>query len=222
MFGLFKKKNKNKGAESMSLRGFPGDLGTVKCLVMAAEKSVKLETELLDTQAGAQDQADYRSLSPFGKFPYLQEGDAVSIGTEAALAYLDTRGNGFLNPKKAQNFGQQNYWWQIADSINDDVQALVDAAAFGSGADADMTKIENALAAFDAALEGNRNLIVGDYCYADVHWTAIAHFLELAGKKELIDAKANISAWYDKVKQRPSASALPSLDDIKQKQLKAA
>ena len=99
MFGLFKKKKKAEAG--MKLRGFPGNLSTVKCLVMASEKDVKLETELLDAQAGAHDQAEYRSLSPFGKYPYLQEGDAVAIGAEAGLAYLDTRGKGFLNPKKS-------------------------------------------------------------------------------------------------------------------------
>lgn len=217
---FFRKKKKEESG--MKLRGFPGDLGTVKCLIMASEKKVKLETELLDTQTGAQDQADYRGLSPFGKYPYLQEGDAVSVGAEAALAYMDTRGNGFLNPKKAQFFGHQNYWWQVAESINDDVQALVDNVAFGAGGDSDMTKIEKALDALDDFLAGARNFMVSDYCFADVHWTAVAHFLELAGKKDLIDARANVSTWYNKVKQRPSASSLPSLDDIKQKQLKAA
>jgi len=41
-------------------------------------------------------------------------------------------------------------------------------------------------------------------------------------EKDLIDSRANVSAWYNNVKQRPSASSLPSLEDIKQKQLKAA
>ncbi len=220
MFGLFKKKKKAEAG--MKLRGFPGDLSTVKCLVMAAEKEVKLETELLDTQAGEQDQADYRGLSPFGKHPYLQEGDAVAIGAEAGLAYLDTRGKGFLNPKKAQHFGHQNYWAQVAETISTPVESLLHAAAFGSTADADATDlVEVGLNAFDAALTGKK-LIVGEYSYADVHWTAVAHFLVLAGKQDMIDSRANTKAWYDKVKQRPSYASLPSLEDIKQKQLNAA
>ncbi len=50
---------------------------------MAAEKQVTLEMTLLDTRAGEQDQAGFRGLSPFGKVPYLQEGDEVAIGAEA-------------------------------------------------------------------------------------------------------------------------------------------
>jgi len=220
MFGLFKKKN--KAETGMKLRGFPGDLSTVKCLIMAAEKQVKLETELLDTQAGEQDQAEYRALSPFGKHPYLQEGDAVAIGAEASLAYLDTRGNGFMNPKKAQHFGHQNYWWQVAETIGAPVESLIHAAAFGTTANTDaMELVEVGLTAFDNALTGKK-FIVGEYSYADVHWTAIAHFLVLAGKQDMIDSRPNTKAWYDKVKQRPSYASLPSLEDIKQKQLKAA
>jgi glutathione S-transferase len=220
MFGLFKKKK--KAETGMKLRGFPGDLSTAKCLIMAAEKQVKLETELLDTQAGEQDQAEYRSLSPFGKHPYLQEGDAVAIGAEASLAYLDTRGNGFMNPKKAQHFGHQNYWWQVAETIGTPVESLIDAAAFDSTASTDaMELIEVGLTAFDNALTGKK-FIVGEYSYADVHWTAIAHFLVLAGKQDMIESHPNIKAWYDKVKQRPSYASLPSLEDIKQKQLNAA
>jgi len=220
MFGLFKKKKKAEAG--MKLRGFPGDLGTAKCLVMAAEKQVTLEMTLLDTQAGEQDKADYRGLSPFGKLPYLQEGDEVAIGAEAGLAYLDTRGKGFLNPKKAQLFGHQNYWWQVSETIGEAVESLLHAVAYGSTANADaVSEIETVLNAFDAALTGKK-FIVGEYSYADVHWTAIAHFLELAGKQDLIDSRANVKAWHDKVKARPSYASLPSLEDIKQKQLNAA
>ena len=79
-----------------------------------------------------------------------------------------------------------------------------------------------ALDALDAALTGNKKLIVGEYSYADAHWTAVAHFIDLAGKQSLIDSRVNVKAWHDKVKERPSYASLPSLDDIKQKQLKTA
>jgi glutathione S-transferase len=38
----------------------------------------------------------------------------------------------------------------------------------------------------------------------------------------MIESRPNIKAWYDKIKQRPSYASLPSLEDIKQKQLNAA
>jgi len=127
-----------------------------------------------------------------------------------------------MNPKKAQHFGHQNYWWQVSEIVAASVESLVKAAAFGSDVAADAEAIiETNLNAFDSALTGKK-FIVGDYSHADVHWTAVAHFLVLAGKQDMIDSRPNTKAWYDKVKQRPSYASLPSLEDIKQKQLKAA
>ncbi|HAQ50633.1 MAG TPA: hypothetical protein DCR13_03690 [Gammaproteobacteria bacterium] len=220
MFGFFKKKK--KGAEVMQLRGFPGDIGTLKCLIMAAEKNIKLDIAVLDVENDAHKQADYLKISPFGKYPYIQEDDAIAIGAEAALAYLDTRGNGFFNPKKAQFFGHQNYWWQVAESINDDIQVMLNEAASSKQVgSADKIKIEKVLDELDAFLSGKK-FIVGEYSYADVHWTANLYALEVSGHKELIEARPNITGWYTKVKQRPSIATLPTLEDIKQKQLNAA
>ena len=115
-----------------------------------------------------------------------------------------------------------NYWGQVAETISGPVESLINAAAFGSAEDTDaVALIEPVLDAFDAALTGKK-FIVGDYSYADVHWTAVAHFIELGGQQSLIDSRANVKAWFDKVKQRPSYASMPSLDDIKQKQLQAA
>jgi len=110
----------------------------------------------------------------------------------------------------------------VSETIGEAVESLLNAAAYGSTANADAeSQVEAVLNAFDAALTG-KNFIVGEYSYADVHWTAIAHFLELAGKQGLIDSRANVKAWHDKVKTRPSYASLPSLENIKHKQLNAA
>ena len=91
--GLFGSK-KPKKESRMQLRGFPGDTSTHKCLLMAAEKAVQLDVELLDVIGGACDRQDYRAISPFGKCPCLTEGDFVTTGAPAILAYLDVRSKG--------------------------------------------------------------------------------------------------------------------------------
>lgn len=232
MFFFGRKKKANK-ATRMQFRGFPGDSNTDKCLLMAAEKGIQLDVELLDLLEGACDRQEYRSISPFGKYPCLREGDFVTSGGAAILAYLDIRGQGgSLNPKKAAFLGEQNYWAQVAEEIaGPAVTVLLQEKVCGpmtdSGFSADGTRIDAArvtlaqtLDVLDRQLAGN-NFIVKDYSFADIHWTAIAHLCTLVDEQALIDTHPNVRAWYERVQARNSFASLPSLDDVKQKQLKS-
>jgi len=127
-------RKKKKEAVRMTMRGFPGDVNTAKCLLMAAEKKVKLEVVVLDVKEGAADEDAYRALSPFGKHPYLEEGDFSTTSVNAVLSFLDVRGEGatLLNPKKAAFFGEQNYWSQVCRTQCEPALAvLIDANIYG-------------------------------------------------------------------------------------------
>ncbi|MDG1688316.1 MAG: hypothetical protein P8J13_05115 [Gammaproteobacteria bacterium] len=67
----------------------------------------------------------------------------------------------------------------------------------------------------------NKEYIVGEYSFADVHWTAVAHMLTLVGEQDMISSRSNLNAWFDRVKARSSYVGLPSLDDVKNKQLRS-
>ena len=234
--GFFWKKSNNK--PRMQLRGFPGDADTAKCLLMAAEKGVQLDVELLDILEGACDSQEYRKISPFGKCPCLKEDDFVTTGAAAILAYLDVRGQGGqMNPKKAAIYGHQNYWVQVARQIAEPavatlVQEKICSPMRDSGFSEDETRCNEAhtslatvLDELDNQLDGKqldgRKFIVSDYCYADVYWTAIAHLCVLTGQQDLIDSRSHVQSWYQRVHARDSYVSLPTLDDIKHKQLRA-
>ncbi len=217
---------KKKQPVRMKMRGFPGDVNTAKCLLMAAEKNVQLDVEVLDVKSGAADDEAYRALSPLGKFPFLEEGDYAVTSVNAVLAFLDVRGagNSLLNPKKAQLFGQQNYWCQVARTqCEPALKVLIDANIYGEkGGDTDAAcaTINIALDELDKFID-NKEYIVGEYSFADVHWTAVAHMLVLVGAEDAITSRSNMSAWFDRVKARASYAGLPSLDDVKNKQLRS-
>lgn len=220
-------RKKKKEAVRMIMRGFPGDINTSKCLLMAAEKKVKLDVEVLDVLNGACDQEAYRAISPFGKYPYLEEGDFSTTSVNAVLAFLDVRGEGsnsLLNPKKAQLFGQQNYWGQVSRKLCEPaVETLVNASIYGiEGGDLEAARIQIAtvLDELDQFID-NKEYLVGDYSFADVHWTAVMHMLTLAGEQEVITSRSNLNAWFDRVRVRNSYAGLPSLDDAKNKQLRS-
>lgn len=219
-------RKKKKEAVRMTMRGFPGDANTCKCLLMAAEKKVKLDVEVLDVLGGACDQEAYRAISPFGKYPYLEEGDFSTTSVNAVLSFLDVRGEGnsLLNPKKAQLFGQQNYWGQVSRKLCEPaVDALVKASIYGiEGGDLDAarTQIATVLDELNNFID-NKEYLVGDYSFADVHWTAVLHMLMLVGEQDMITSRSNLNAWFGRVKARSSYAGLPSLDDVKNKQLRS-
>ena len=234
--GLFgKKKQQTQGA--MLLRGFPGDSNTNKCLLMAAEQGLRLETQLVDVTQGACESPEYRSLSPFGKVPCLKDGDFVISGAPAILSYLDIKGKGgSLNPKKASILGEQNYWVDLAQRIGDPaVQTLIQPLVPGCGdpgaaaCAAARDSLGRVLGQLEALLADGRAFIAGQYSFADIHWTAVAHLCALAGEAKLIESRPGVQAWYGRAIKRTSATdgrptyqALATLDEVRNKQLKPA
>ena len=45
--------------------------------------------------------------------------------------------------------------------------------------------------------------------------------LTLVGEQDMISSRSNLNAWFDRVKARSSYVGLPSLDDVKNKQLRS-
>jgi hypothetical protein len=45
--------------------------------------------------------------------------------------------------------------------------------------------------------------------------------LTLVGAEDAITSRSNLNAWFGRVKARPSYAGLPSLDDVKNKQLRS-
>lgn len=232
---LFSKKRQNETTD-MRLRGYPADPNTNKSLLMAAEMDIRLNCELLDIEAGACDDPEYRRLSPFGKAPCLKEGGYVVSGIQAILAYMDVRGEGrSLNPKKAAILGEQNYWVDVAERFVDpNVTVLTSClkntseASDASEIDAAKAEIGRVMDILDSVLSDGRRYIVGEYSFADIHWTAAVHLCVMADHQDLVNDRPNIKRWYDQVKshtgrvnKKQTYSSLASLEEIREKRLKS-
>lgn len=240
LFGRKKKPVQSK----LKLRGFPGDAGTVKCLLMAAERGVPLDVELLDILEGACDRQDYRAISPCGKVPCLADGEFVTTGAPSILAYMDIKGQGAarntLNPKKASILGEQNYWVQVAErefepALSLLLQQTVCGPMQSGGFTPDQARIDAARERLALAFEvlnrqlDGRQFIVGEYSFADIHWTVCAHLATVVGAGDLIEQQPQVAAWFERVTTRKSPAdkttstyeVLPSLAEIKHKQFKS-
>lgn len=218
--GFFNRKKVNKVLQ-MDLAGVPGTTQTDKCLLMAAEKDVVVNLVL----GGGGHLGG-------SEVPLLTEGSTTVKGTSGILAYLDVRGKGGqLNPKKAAFLGHQNYWGQVAIKFGEPaVNCLMHEIHYGPIMDNDHIvnvercsmaeqELEQALFELDKQLE-DKSFIVGEYSYADIHWTTVVHLCELLGKLNMIIKYCNVERWYDRVKARSSFDKLPTLDEVKQQQLR--
>lgn len=231
--GLFGKTKKKQSAPQ--LRGYPADPGTNQCLLMAAERGIALDSVLVDVGEHACDSPEYRALSPFGKVPCLRDGDFVVSGAQAILAYMDIKGGGAsLSPKKASILGEQNYWIDLGQRVaRPAVTTLVEPLLPGGGAvaeselDAARTALSDALALLNGAMADGRSFIVGQYSFADIHWTAYVHLCLMSGEQALLEPHGELAAWLDRVRARRGAAgsmtydALATLDEIRSKRLKS-
>ncbi|MEW8470635.1 MAG: glutathione S-transferase family protein [Candidatus Thiodiazotropha sp.] len=223
----------------MQLLGFPGDADTLKALVIAGEKGIEVESGILDVTRGANNSEDYHEISPMGIMPALKEAHYKVAGDLAIISFIEGRGLGNrMTPRNAEVLAHQNYWIDIArDNVAPYVQTIMAQRVLNAmsdpGTEEDSVAVEAAkmalvvpLDALDAQL-ATKEYIVGEYSYADVHWTSYIHLLCVAGEQNLVQQRANMSQWWERIKSRKSFSGqnlvaydlLPSLDDIKAKRM---
>ncbi|MCG6864343.1 MAG: hypothetical protein LJE58_02835 [Thiogranum sp.] len=222
----------------LQLLGSPGQADTLKCLLTAIEMGMETDTGVLDVQAGQQASEDYLALSPFGMVPTLKEAEYYVAGETGIMSYIEARGLGKrLPPKNAALLAEQNYWSDIAcTEVGPHVETLVRERVYKGmeGAAADENAVEAArgalvgpLDALDAQLGNDNTFIIGNYSFADIHWTAYVHLLYETGDGDLVDHRRNIKAWFDRIRTHKSFSGqnivayelLPSLDDIRNNRL---
>lgn len=224
----------------LQLLGSPGQADTLKCLVTAIEMGMETDTGVIDMRAGQHESEDYLTLSPFGMVPTLKEAEYYVAGETGIMSYIEARGLGKrLPPKNAALLAEQNYWSDLAcTEVGPHVETLVRERIYKemAGVDADEQAVAAARAALVAPLDAlnaqlgsNGMFIIGNYSFADIHWTAYVHLLYEAGEGEQIDQRRNILAWFDSIRTHKSFSGqnivayelLPGLDDIRHNRLRS-
>lgn len=223
----------------LQLLGFPGDADTLKCFIMAVEMGMETDAAVLDILTGQNESSEYLEISPFGLIPALKEAEYYLAGVYGIMSYIEARGLGRrLSPKNATLLAEQNYWSDIACSeVGPHIKTLVQERILAQMDDDTNTMkfdaIEAARNALRAPLEAleeqlnNKDFIIGNYSFADIHWSAYIHLLQEAGEANLISDKPNIKDWFSRIRTHKSFSGqdviaydlLPKLADIKNKQL---
>lgn len=216
--------------DKMKFYGNPACVDTAKCLFMAAEKGVDIESHYVGSD-GSGAAAEAEAISPYGSMPVIRDKNFVVFGAIAIISFLDDKGFGpSLIPRKATTRTLMYQWIHIADRlVQPDVEALIkgegDADAVSKWFDVLDAHLESK-ASKDATLRGD--FICGVFSVADVYWAALAQGCVLAGSENILESKSNVKNWWGAVKKHDSTSkepikaytVLPTSSDVQNKSLR--
>ena len=204
----------------MILLGHPACPNTAKALQTAGEKGVDVESRIV----GPNDN-EFKSVSPFGIEPVIQDIDFVVVGAGAVLSYLDDKGFG---PSLVPRHGMVRavmYQWiilsqecaepNVVEHTGDEYQIKINKAGLEPLFDALENQLQNPTKKGD--------FICGEFTLADIHWAAYCNLIEAGGEGGIISSRSTVNSWLDKVKSHPSTSkeklepytCLPTAEDIK-------
>jgi glutathione S-transferase len=185
-----------------------------------AERGVNVETVDIDLMAGENRQPDYLTKNPSGTTPALQLDDGSFIAEITAICeYLDDKhGNTDLIGTTPEARAETRMWsrridLQIIENLTNGFRYSEGLQLFQSrlhcipqAADDLKSLAQERLTWLDGQMDG-KQFVCGDrFTLADILLFCFLEFGAQVGQP-INTANKNISAWYAKVKQRPSAAA---------------
>ena len=185
-----------------------------------AERGVNVETVDIDLMAGENRQPDYLTKNPSGTTPALQLDDGSFIAEITAICeYLDDKhGNTDLIGTTPEARAETRMWsrridLQILENLANGFRYSEGLQLFQSrlhcipqAADDLKALTQERLTWLDGQMDG-KQFVCGDrFTLADILLFCFLEFGAQVGQP-INTANKNISAWYAKVKQRPSAAA---------------
>ena len=185
-----------------------------------AELGQEIEMIEVDLMAGENRQEDHLKRNPSGQMPALEldNGDFISEVT-VICEYLDeNQGNTDLVGKSAEDRAETKMWTRRIDLQI--VEPLTSGFSYSEGLELFKTRMrvipeaaeglkliaQEKILWLDSLMEG-KEFVCGDrFTLADIMLFCFLNFGATVGQTINPEAK-NITAWFEKVKERPSAAA---------------
>ena len=199
----------------MKIYGHPWSINTRKVLMVLAEKDKQAELSLVMLPKGEQRLAAHVALHPFAKVPVLDDEGFVLYETSAINRYLEQKfPTPALVPDDPRGAALTNQWIGAAESyFVPHVAPLIIETLFRRylGGEANLqaiesghTKMQTALDAIDRALQSSAYLAGETFSLADIHFMPYFEYLEKTGQDQLVKQRKNLTAWWQRINQRPS------------------
>lgn len=212
----------------LQLLGAPFCPETLKCILIAAEQGMEMNTGSLEM--ADLDSAEFNEVSEFGLAPALKENDYFTAGSKAITEFINARGLGTsIIPNNVVLAAEQESWIDKSrQQAEPAIQAFVGEIT-GQGGDTAAAKaqLEPVLDELNEQLGKDKFILGKNYSMADVHWTADIHLLGLTSGADMIESRANIKTWMQSMRDKKSncgqslkaCSLLPTVEDIKANKL---
>jgi len=180
--------------------------------IAALEKSLQLESIVLDMAKREHRQAAYLALNPYGRVPTLIDGDFVLPESTPILEYLEARfPEPALLPRDMRERAQVALHMKLCDlELATPNYTMIFSKRFVpqdrwrvSEMEAAKKPTERHLAILDKQLEGRSYLVAERFTLADLCYIPFLHFRSLLD----VAIPANVNRWADALLARESAKA---------------
>jgi len=198
----------------IKLYDFPMSPRARKARIVLAEKGLQYEKVNIDITKGDQKKPEYQAINPYGKVPALQDNGATVYESSIIMEYLnDKYPNPPLMPADPGQRARARVLMHLGDNAYDSaLAAIVGEVFFKPKGQADPDVIAKAKQDLSACLErlerelGNNEYLVGAFSLADI---CFANWAPLFGplQVEVPGQCAKVSAWLNRLKERPSVKA---------------
>jgi len=203
----------------MKLYDLPASPNARRVRIFIVEKGIEIPTVQVDITKGENTTPDYLAKNPLGKMPMLELDDGTCISESAAICrYLEA-----LYPDPPL-FGRDAREQAIVEMWHRRMELEILIPATGiflhthpmwegkmkqipDLAEANRKLVLERMAWLDKELEGRTFIATGDYTVADI--AAQCGFLigKAAAGLPIPDSLENLSAWWQRVTERPTARA---------------
>lgn len=174
-----------------------------RAAIVLAEKGVPFERRTVDL-ANRPDW--FRTLSPLGKVPLLQVGDAVLFESAAIVEYLEDTRAPALHPSYPLVRARHRAWMEVGSSVLADiwtVETTPDRAGFEAGRQRLRARFER----LEAELAGQPYFAGTAFCLVDAVFAPAFRYFDVFDR--LVDlgtfaGLAKVAAWRKALSVRPS------------------
>jgi glutathione S-transferase len=199
----------------MKVYGHPLSSCTRKVMMTLAEKGRDADFVTVDLFTGEHKGAGHLVRHPFGVVPVLDDDGFVLFESRAIVRYLEAKlGGARLVPDAPRSVARMDQWMSVDQSYvapHTRALAIERIVKKHQGADADATAIDaseralaHAFATIDDALAKNTWLAGDAFSLADISLAPYVASLPMIGAQRLLSGLPYLSAWWSRVRERPS------------------